>query len=87
MNKKELIKVVSAKCGTSQNTTAKVVNAFIETVGETLAKDENIVLMGLGTFFVRERAERLGYDIQTKGSVQIPSKRVVRFRVSEKMEL
>ena len=62
MNKRELIEKVAEKNGTSKVEAAKAVNAVIRTMAETLKKGEKISLLKLGSFTIRERKERNGYN-------------------------
>ena len=58
MNKSELISKVAEKSGLQKNKTTAAIEAFVETVEETLAKGEKIQIIGFGNFEVRERAAR-----------------------------
>ena len=66
MNKRELIEKVAEKNGTSKVEAAKAVNAVIRTMAETLKKGEKISLLKLGSFTIRERKERNGYNPNSK---------------------
>ena len=46
MNKAELIAQMAAKAGLSKADAEKALNAFTETVGETLASKEKVSLVG-----------------------------------------
>ena len=58
MNKTELIMAVAEKANISKKDADTAVNAVIDTIVETLAKDEKVQLVGFGTFEVRSRSER-----------------------------
>lgn len=60
MNKQELITAMATKAGLTKKDTEGALNAFMETIEETLSKGEKIQLVGFGTFEVRERAAREG---------------------------
>lgn len=85
MNKKEFIQEVAAKCSTTHAETAKVLAAILETIDQSLAKEEPVVLIGFGTFFIRDRAARKGINPITKASMDLPATKVVRFKVSKKI--
>ena len=80
MNKAELVNEVSGKTGLTKKETQNVVDALINTVGDTLSKGEKITLVGFGTFQVMERKARRGVNPQTRKSIQIPTKKVPKFR-------
>ena len=52
MNKSELIDAIAAKSGVSKADAGKIVDAFVEAVVETVAKGEEVRLIGFGTFGV-----------------------------------
>ncbi len=80
MNKKELIAEMAQKSGLTQKDTEKVLDAFLETVSESLQKGENVQLVGFGTFEVRQRAARTGKNPRTGESVHIPAAKVPAFK-------
>jgi len=79
MNKKTLVAEVAKKAGTTKKEAQKVVDAFIETVSEALAKGEKVRLVGFGSFVVKERAARKGVNPRTKKPINIPAKKVPKF--------
>jgi len=80
MNKTELINAISEKAGLSKADSKKALDAFIETVGEELKKGGKIALVGFGTYSVTEKAARKGINPRTKQTINIPAKKVVKFK-------
>lgn len=85
MNKKELIKAAAAKSGQPQIQTAQVLSAILETISETLLKEDSVMLHSFGTFTVKERAARKGINPMTKKPLDIPAKKVIRFKAYQKL--
>lgn len=83
MNKAELIAAVAEKSGASKKATAEVVNAAIDVIEATVAKGEDVSVTGFGSLKVGERAARTGRNPQTGESIQIPAKKVVRFKAGK----
>lgn len=83
MNKTELIMAVAEKANISKKDADTAVNAVIDTIVETLAKDEKVQLVGFGTFEVRSRSERLGRDPRTNSPITIPASKVPAFKVGK----
>ncbi len=79
MNKAELVEEVSGEVGLSKRETQKVIDAIIETIGDTLGSGEKVTLVGFGTFGVRQRKARRGRNPQTGATIQIPAKKVPKF--------
>ena len=83
MNKSELVDSIAAKSGLSKVQANDALNAFIASVGEALAKNDSIALVGFGTFAVKERAARTGRSPQTGAEMQIPASKVPSFKAGK----
>jgi len=83
MNKAELVEVVSDKTGLTKKDVRNVVDALTETIADALSMDEKVTLVGFGTFQVMERKARRGVNPQTGEEIQIPAKKVPRFRAGK----
>ena len=86
MNKTELVKVVAEQAELTQKDAAKAVDALIETISETLAKEEKIQLIGFGTFEVRERSARKGRNPQTGEEIEIAASKVPAFKPGKELK-
>jgi len=53
---------------------------MIETITDTLSKGEKVTLVGFATFQVMKRKTRTGRNPQTGEIIQIPSRKVSKFR-------
>ena len=83
MNKAELVKGISEKAKVSQTEVNAVLSAFVDTiVKEVAGNGDQVSLPGLGTFKQAQRAARIGRNPSTGGTVQIPAKKVLVFKVS-----
>ena len=71
LNKVELVAEIAAKSGVSKKDAEASLNAFMEVVGETLKKGEQIQLVGFGTFKVSESKERVGKNPKTGEAITI----------------
>lgn len=58
MKKNELVGLVSEKCGIAKKDCMIVLESMLDTITETLAKGEDVMLFGFGKFEVREYKER-----------------------------
>lgn len=81
MNKADLVNSISEKTGLSKSKTNEVVDAFVASVTESLRKGEKVTLVNFGTFNTSERDARKGRNPKTGESIEIPAKRVARFKV------
>jgi DNA-binding protein HU-beta len=84
-NKSELINSISEKSGLSKADSKKALDAFILSVSEELKAGGKIALVGFGTFSVTEKAARKGVNPRTKAVIEIPAKKVVKFKAGAEL--
>lgn len=82
MNKKELVSFVSEKTGISKSDTRKTLEAIIEAVSGEMQKNEKVIILGFGTFSVKDKAARMSIHPQTMQPLELAAKKVVRFKPS-----
>ncbi len=86
MNKSELVESVAKKAGITKDAAAKAVNAFTETVAETLKARDKIVIAGFGTFEAKERAERMAHNPSTGAEMKIAATTVPAFKAGKTLK-
>jgi DNA-binding protein HU-beta len=86
MNKGELIASVANKAGLKNIEATKAVEAVLETLRETLAKGDDVRLVGFGTFSVSERAAREGRNPRTGETLKIPATKVAKFKPGKELK-
>lgn len=82
MNKKELIQEAAVHSGMPHGEVEKALNSILSSIMQSLKKQEPVTLVGFGTFHVKDRAEREGYNPSTGKRMQIPAKKMVKFKSS-----
>ena len=80
MNKTDFINAVAEKAGLSKADAKKAIDAFVETVSNEMKEGGKIALLGFGTFSVSEKAARKGINPKTKETIEIPARKVVKFK-------
>ena len=80
MNKAELIVSVAERANLTKKDAEAAVNAFMESVNDSVANKEKVVLVGFGTFEAKERAARVGRNPKTGIEVKIPATVVPSFK-------
>jgi DNA-binding protein HU-beta len=86
LNKAELVSAVAEKADISKKDAEKAVSAVFATIEQSLAKSEKVQLVGFGTFEVKDRAERMGRNPQTKEAIVIPAARVPGFKAGKALK-
>jgi integration host factor subunit alpha len=82
MTKLDIVNNVYDRLGFSKRECADIVDRFFETVKETLAKDEDVMISGLGKFRVKQKHVRRGRNPQTGVEIKIAERKVLLFRLS-----
>ncbi|MFS2945676.1 HU family DNA-binding protein [Bacteroides fragilis] len=80
MNKAELINAMAAESGLSKVDSKQALEAFFSSVTKALSAGDKISLVGFGTFSVAERSARMGINPSTKKAIEIPAKKVAKFK-------
>ena len=80
MNKTEFIGAVAKNADLSKVSAKKAVDAFIQEVENALTEGKKVTLLGFGTFSIAEKAARMGVNPKTKESINIPARKVVKFK-------
>ena len=83
MNKDDLISKVASTVGLSKTEAAKSVNAVFSNISGSLKNGNEVRLVGFGTFLVSNRAATTGRNPRTGESIQIPAKKVPKFRAGK----
>lgn len=80
MNKTEFINAVAANAGLSKADGKKAVEAMLKTISDEMKNGGKISILGFGSFSIVEKAERKGVNPKTKQAIQIPARKVVKFK-------
>lgn len=83
MNKTDLINSIATKSGLNKKNSEAALNAFIDSVQDSLKSGDKVVLVGFGTFEVRSRAARKGRNPQTKKEITIPASKAPVFKAGK----
>lgn len=86
MNKNELIAEVADKTELSKKDAEAAVNAAIEAITASLAREEKVQLVGFGSFEIKARAERMGRNPKTLEPVKIPASKAPVFKAGKALK-
>jgi DNA-binding protein HU-beta len=86
MNRAQVVDGVQKKIGLSRAATERAVLAVLDVIAEGLKTDKNVLLVGFGTFKVKERKARTGRNPQTGGSMFIQASKTVGFKPSKTLK-
>ncbi len=85
MNKTELVNAISEKSGLTKAQSKDALDAVIASISEALTANDKVSLIGFGTFSVAEKAARTGINPATKAKIEIPARKVVKFKAGSEL--
>jgi DNA-binding protein HU-beta len=85
MNKADLVNSISEQTGLTKTKSNQVLDVMTSIIAETLSNGEKVTLVGFGTFTTTERQARKGRNPKTGEVIDIPAKRVARFKAGSEL--
>jgi len=80
MTKADIVNEIAKNTGIDKVTVLATVEAFMESVKDALAKNENVYLRGFGSFIVKQRAEKTARNISKNTTIIIPAHKIPAFK-------
>lgn len=80
MNKTEMIEAIASAADLPKSSASKAFDAMLDTIAKTLSDGDQVVLLGFGTFSVKERAARIGRNPKTGEPLEIKAAKVPTFK-------
>ena len=85
ITKKDLVDRIAERTQCKHVVVKTVVHEFLAEIVSELAKDNRLEFRDFGVFEVRERAARVAQNPKTLEPVEVPAKRVVKFKMGRIM--
>ncbi len=85
MNKADLVNSISEQTGLTKTKSNQVLDVMTSIIAEALSNGEKVTLVGFGTFTTTERQARKGRNPKTGEVIDIPAKRVARFKAGSEL--
>jgi DNA-binding protein HU-beta len=86
LNKAALIDKIAEDAGITKTAAGRAIESLIDGITHSLRSGERTTLVGFGTFTVSDRKARTGRNPHTGATIEIPSKRIARFKASKELE-
>lgn len=86
MNKAQLIDAIAEKAGLTKADAKKALDAFVDSTTEALKNGDRVALIGFGSFSVSTRSARTGRNPQSGAPIEIPEKKVVKFKAGAELD-
>ena len=78
----QLSEAVYQEVGLSRNESSDLVGSVLNEISDSLVKGETVKVSSFGSFYVRQKGERVGRNPKTGEEVPISPRRVLVFRPS-----
>lgn len=85
MNKKEFIAAFAEKANITKKEADKMLNCFLEVVETSLVGGDDVRFIGFGSWETKIRKARELRNPQTKKTMKVAEKRVVKFKVGKSL--
>jgi DNA-binding protein HU-beta len=86
LNKSELIERVALAADISKASAGRAVDAALAAVKDALNEGGSVTLVGFGTFYVSERAERSARNPRTGEEITVAAAKTPRFRAGKALK-
>ncbi len=80
MTKADIVNEISKNTGIDKQNVLITVEAFMDIVKNSLAKEENVYLRGFGSFIVKKRAQKTARNISKNTTLIIPEHNIPAFK-------
>ena len=86
MTKADIVQIISEKTGFVRDDIATIVDAFLETVKESIVEGKHIEIRGFGTMKVKDRKQSVARNPRSGEKVVIPQRKVPTFKFSKEFK-
>ena len=86
ITKKELVNGIAEKTGQTKVVTKEIIQMFLDEIINELGRGNRLEFREFGVFEIKEPAARKAQNPRTLEKVDVPAKRVVKFKVGRLMK-
>lgn len=86
MNKTQLIDAIALATDLPKSVAGRALDAVVNSITKALQEDDQVVLVGFGTFGAKVRAARTGRNPKTGGAINIPESKVAYFKAGKALK-
>jgi DNA-binding protein HU-beta len=80
MTKAEIVAEIAGKTGIEKVAVQATVEAFMETLKNSMVNGQNVYLRGFGSFIIKKRAAKTGRNISKNTTIIIPAHNIPSFK-------
>jgi DNA-binding protein HU-beta len=80
MTKAEIVAEIANKTGIEKVAVQATVEAFMDSIKNSMSAGQNVYLRGFGSFIIKKRAEKTGRNISRNTTLIIPAHNIPSFK-------
>ena len=80
MTKQEIVAEIAKQTGVEKTVVMSVVEAFMESVKDSMIAGNEVFLRGFGSFIIKKRAEKVARNISKNTTITIPAHSIPAFK-------
>ncbi|HOU30866.1 MAG TPA: HU family DNA-binding protein [Bacteroidales bacterium] len=80
MTKADIVNEIAKNTGIEKVTVQKAIEAFMETVKNSMVNGNNVYLRGFGSFVIKKRAKKTARNISKNTTIIIPAHNIPAFK-------
>ena len=86
LTKKEIINSIYMQIGYSKKICETLLDDFFDILLEKLIKSNKVKISGFGTFFLKQKKQRIGRNPKTKEKAIISERNIITFKASRELK-
>ena len=80
MTKADIVNEIAKSTGAEKVLVQTIVEAFMENVKNSLVENNNVYLLGFGSFIIKKRATKVARNISKNTTITIPEHNIPAFK-------
>ena len=80
MTKADIVNEIAKSTGVEKATVQQIVEAFMESVKDSMIGGRNVYLRGFGSFIIKKRAQKVARNISKNTAITIPAHNIPAFK-------
>ncbi len=80
MTKADIVSEIAKKTGVEKVLVQQIVEAFMDSVKNSMIKQNNVYLRGFGSFIIKKRATKVARNISKNTTITIPEHNIPAFK-------
>ncbi len=80
MTKADIVSEIAKTTGVEKLQVQTIVEAFMESVKDSMAANNNVYLRGFGSFIIKKRAQKVARNISKNTTITIPEHNIPAFK-------